>query len=216
MAAKIERRTSAIVGLEVRAEGEGDPPPASPTGLVVGHASVFDAPTVLYKSDRLLVRETIRRGAFARAIREAQDVKALFNHDANLVLGRTRSGTLVLSEDETGLRYELSLPDTQLGRDVRVLLDRGDVDQNSFAFLPRPGGRKETITQEGDVEVRDVEILEVDLYDISLVTYPAYPDATVDEIRSRGGSGLPGELAARIDELFGYARQEVCNYEQAG
>lgn len=186
MTAKIERRTAPIVGLEVRA---ADGPSAEQGGgTVVGHASVFNTPTILLQTDSYVVRETIRPGAFARAIREGQDVKALFNHDPNHLLGRTRSGTLRISEDSRGLRYEVDLPETQLGQDLRVLLGRGDLSQNSFSFLTRLGGRKETITQQNGVEVRDIEITDVDLFDISLVTYPAYPEATVDELRSESAS----------------------------
>lgn len=215
MAAKIERRTGPIVGLEVRAAPAGDAPAAPQTGVVIGHAAVFDTPTVLFKSDRMIVRETIRRGAFARAIREAQDVKALFNHDANHVLGRTRSGTLALAEDDVGLRYELTLPDTQTGRDVRTLLDRGDVDQNSFAFLPRPGGMRQVITQEGDVEVHDIDITDVDLFDVSLVVYPAYPESKVDEVRAKAGACPSPETLAEIDELFAFAHKEILDVEAA-
>lgn len=121
--------------------------------------------------------ETIEPGAFAKTIQEA-DVRALFNHDPNYLLGRNRSGTLRLEEDETGLHYEVDLPDTQAGRDVAHLLERGDISGSSFGFR--------TITDEwGETDsgfplrtLRSVALL-----DVSPVVYPAYVD-TESAIRS--------------------------------
>ena len=81
--------------------------------------------------------ETIQTGAFTRAIGEGQDVRALINHDAGLILGRTTSGTLKLSEDSTGLHYEVDAPDTSYARDLSESMKRGDVTQSSFAFRTR-------------------------------------------------------------------------------
>jgi HK97 family phage prohead protease len=78
--------------------------------------------------------ETIKPGAFTRAVKEKQDVRGLMNHDANLVLGRTKSGTLSLNQDATGLYFECDLPDTQTARDLYELVKRGDIDGCSFGF----------------------------------------------------------------------------------
>jgi len=120
--------------------------------------------------------ELIRPGAFTKTIQEA-DVRALWNHNAEQVLGRTKNRTLELSEDALGLRYRLRPPDTQAGRDAVASIRRGDVDQSSFGF--------ETIRDEwSDEEVVGGwlyrrELIEVKLYDVSPVTFPAYPQTSV-------------------------------------
>lgn len=147
--------------------GEGAPP------RIVGYAAVFDQ-----LSEELWgFREIIHRGAFAKTIHEA-DVRALINHDPNLILGRTKSGTLRLFEDDIGLRYEIDPPDTQSARDLMESLRRGDINQSSFAFDP--------VRVEWSGDVNDVrrEIFEVQLYDVSPVTYPAYPQTSA-EVRAR-------------------------------
>lgn len=154
-------------------DGDGAPP------ALVGYAAVFDSWTTLYRSSTFEYREVIRPGAFRRALAESQDVRALFNHDANQVLGRTKAGTLKLREDDRGLAIRIDPPDTQLGRDVMEMVRRGDVSQMSFAFTARDGGERLTITRRGDVEVYEAEILDVDLYDVAPVTYPAYKDTDI-------------------------------------
>lgn len=142
--------------------------------------------------------ERIAPGAFRKTIGEA-DVKALFNHDANLLLGRTKSGTLRLDEDEVGLRYEVDLPDTTLGRDLSVLLARGDVSQSSFAFR--------VVKDDWEVDEQDRPVrtlVEVKLFDVSPVTYPAYLD-TEASMRA----ALPRLADARemsLDEVIAAAR----------
>lgn len=121
-------------------------------------------------------REQIQAGAFADVI--GNDVRALINHDANLVLGRTLSGTLRISEDANGLAYEVDLPDTQAARDLMLSIRRGDVTQSSFAFSVAPGGDDWTEDPETGGYVRTVKKIGR-LYDVSPVTYPAYPDASV-------------------------------------
>lgn len=121
--------------------------------------------------------ERIAPGTFKKTLQEA-DVRALFNHDPNKLLGRNRSGTLRMEEDETGLRYEIDLPDTQLGREVATLLERGDISGSSFGFR--------TISDEwGESEsgfpVRT--LTQVALRDVGPVVYPAYVD-TESAIRS--------------------------------
>jgi len=118
-------------------------------------------------------REKIRAGAFAETLGK-DDIRALFNHDPNYVLGRNRAGTLTLSEDEKGLRIESTPPDTQWARDLIVSIKRRDIDQMSFAFV--------TLKDEWDEEdpqnvVRT--LVKVRLYDVSPVTFPAYPATDV-------------------------------------
>jgi HK97 family phage prohead protease len=130
---------------------------------IAGHAAVFDVETNIG-----MFSEIVRPGAFARAIEQGQDVRALFNHDENHVLGRTRNGTLRMEEDARGLAVEIDPPDTQAGRDVVELIRRGDVSQMSYAFVVQS---EKWTERKGGTPLR--EVLDLDLYDVSPVTYPA-------------------------------------------
>jgi len=139
-------------------------------GRLEGYAALFDNPTELWDG----YYEQIRAGAFARTLREGADVRALFNHNPDMVLGRNKAGTLTLRETKKGLKVNIWPPDTQIGRDVVTSVKRGDISQMSFAFR----AIKTTDEEKGKGEwLRTLE--DVDLYDISVVTYPAYPDTTV-------------------------------------
>lgn len=115
--------------------------------------------------------EYIASGAFTSAIGR-DDVRALFNHDANFVLGRNRAGTLELSEDDNGLRVNISPPATQWADDLLINMRRGDINQMSFAFSVFD----EEWDTEDDYPKRTIK--DVKLYDVSVVTYPAYPTTT--------------------------------------
>lgn len=156
---------------------------------VVGYAAVFDE----LSPPLWGFRERIEKGAFAKSIREA-DVRALWNHDRNLVLGRTKSRTLRLFEDDTGLGYEIDPPDTQWARDALVTIERGDVDQSSFGFEVI---REEWTTNEDDENIRTLK--EVKLFDVSPVTFPAYPQTSV-QLRSLLGVD-PYELSNALAML---------------
>lgn len=124
--------------------------------------------------------EIIERGAFEEVLKD--DVRALFNHDPNLILARSKNGegTLTLGTDDVGLWYEFTPPDTTIGRDLKTSIARGDIDQSSFAFTLGKEGQKWEETQDGEktVVVRTISKIQR-LYDVSPVTYPAYLDATV-------------------------------------
>lgn len=167
--------------VEKRAAGSGS------IGVARGLASVFDQWTTLWEDEDFQVREIIRPGSFARAIREGQDVRALRDHEPSLLLGRTVSGTARIFEgsspavdNATGLATEIDLPSTPLGEETLYLMDRGDLDSMSFAFIPSSGGIEQRIYrgQDGRQWV-DYEVTDVDLFDVSIVTYPAYPGAKV-------------------------------------
>ena len=147
------------------AEGDDEQPPK-----IVGYGSVFNT-----RSENLGgFREVIAPGAFDSVIND--DVRALFNHDHNFVLGRTKSGTLSLAVDEKGLRYEITPPDTQTVKDLLIEpLRRNDIDQSSFAFSVARGGEEWDEDEDG-VIVRTITKFSR-LYDVSPVTFPAYPDA---------------------------------------
>lgn len=135
---------------------------------IVGYAAVFNS----LSEDLGGFVERIEPGAFKAAV-EVDDVRALINHDPNLILGRTAAGTLALSEDERGLRYEIDPPATQYARDLLVSLERGDVDQSSFGFRVE----EESWDVSGQTPVRIIR--KVRLFDVSPVTFPAYPATTV-------------------------------------
>lgn len=138
-----------------------------------GHASTFRQPYAIGDPMRGGFLEQIDNRAFDRAIAEDQDVRLLFNHDPNFLLGRTRSGTMQLSTDKRGLAVEADLPDTSLGHDLTVLMERGDLDQMSFGFVVTADEWK---MQKDGAELRT--ILDVDLFDTSLVTFPANPNTS--------------------------------------
>lgn len=169
----IERRfTSGRV--EVRAEGEGQPK------KVRGYAAVYNQESENLGTDRYQFREVIEPGAFDDVLKD--DVRALFNHNPNLILARSKNGegTLKIGVDDVGLWYEFEAPDTQAGRDLMVSLERGDVDQSSFGFEVTREGQKWEETADGDKTIMKRTIMKVSrLHDVSPVTYPAYPDTTV-------------------------------------
>lgn len=137
-------------------------------GTLVGHAAVFNTVTEI----GTWYREKIKPGAFAESIAR-DDVRALFNHDPNYVLGRNKAGTLRLAEDETGLAVSIDLPDTTFARDLAVTIARGDVTQMSFGFE----AEVEEIEHGDDMPLRT--LVQVRLWDVSPVTYPAYPQTDV-------------------------------------
>jgi HK97 family phage prohead protease len=137
-------------------------------GKISGYAAVFGE----WSEDLGGFRERIRRGAFANTL--TADVRALWQHDPSYVLGRTTNGTLRLQEDEVGLRIEVDPPETNWAQDAMTTMRRGDVDQMSFGF--------ETVEDEwtrGKDGEQMRELVEVNLFDVSPVTFPAYPQTSV-------------------------------------
>lgn len=110
-------------------------------------------------------------GAFDEAIKK-DDVRALFNHDPSAVLGRNKAGTLRLSVDDVGLRYEVTPANTSIYKDVVEHLKRGDVDGSSFQFRTI----EDKWTREGNSEIR--ELRKVQLFDVGPVSFPAYEGAS--------------------------------------
>lgn len=159
--------------LEIRSTaGISSPSP----GKLEGYAAVFDSPTNLGE-----FTETVRPGAFTRALAERGDsILALYDHERRSVLGRTGAGTLSLREDSRGLAFELDLPDTTLGRDLAVLVKRGDVSGCSFAFRCYDDG--DAWDSRNGSLVR--ELRSVELREITITPEPAYADTTV-ALRSR-------------------------------
>lgn len=161
----MERRAFALDAIQIETRDDGK-------RRLIGHAAVFNS----LSEDMGGFREQILPGTFAEAI-QSDDVRALFNHDPNFVLGRNRANTLKLAEDARGLKIEIDLPDTQTVRDLVVApIERGDVSQMSFGFAVRPGGQDWAKDDEG----RTIRTLKkVRLFDVSPVTFPAYPQTDV-------------------------------------
>lgn len=175
---QVERRDFPIS--EIRVEGDGQP-------VISGYAAVFN----VLSEPIMGFREVIRPGAFKRTLDRKSDVRALWNHDPNFVLGRTRSGTLKLREDDHGLHVEIHPPEAIWARDFVETVRRGDVDQMSFGFKVV----KDKFTGEDDRVLR--ELVEVNLFDVSPATFPAYPQTELQVRSILEEAGLP------FDELAG-------------
>jgi HK97 family phage prohead protease len=119
-------------------------------------------------------KERIAPGFFDEVL--ADDVRALFNHDPNLILGRSTKKTLRIGVDETGLWYEYDDPATTYSLDLLKSLERGDVDQSSFAFSIK----EDRWDKMDNIWVRTL-LKASKLYDVSPVTYPAYPDTSASK-----------------------------------
>ncbi|MDT7016356.1 HK97 family phage prohead protease [Latilactobacillus curvatus] len=141
---------------------------------IKGYASVFNSPTIIAGC----WQEQIEPGAFSKTLTE-DDVRALFNHNWDHVLGRAQAGTLTLNEDDHGLAFEIDLPQTTTARDLAISMERGDINQCSFGFIPTID---EWDYSDPDMPVRTIK--EVQLFEISIVPLPAYDDTEASLVRS--------------------------------
>jgi len=199
LSATCERRMLDLAELRLDAEDE--------VRTIRGYAAVFDSMSQpLYG-----FREVIRKGAFKKSVRES-DIRALWNHDPNYVLGRKSSRTLRLEEDEKGLLTRIFPPDTTWARDLMQSIERGDVSQMSFGFV----AIKDRWLPAGEDGLPVRELLEARLFDVSPVTFPAYQqtevhvralmDSVISRI-SRGGvsreerQAMSLALRGLVDEL---------------
>lgn len=161
---------------EIEWRDSGDPEKKNETTLR-GHAAVFNK----LSDDLGGFREIIEPGAFRAVLRKQPDVRLLFNHDPNYVLGRTASGTLDLREDPTGL-HVFARVDRDIGwvEDLRRSMQRGDVDQMSFAFTDIEDADTWSYS-EADGVIRTVRQDRITgLYDASVVTFPGYTQTDVN------------------------------------
>jgi len=167
---------------------------------VTGHGAVFNQEARIG-----WFYETVERGAFDDAIK-ISDVRALVNHDPNYILARTASGTLQLGTDEQGLTYRFESPNTSYANDLLESMKRGDVDQSSYAFTLKT---KEEDGFNGDEWKEDKETGKITrtikangvkrLYDVSVVTYPAFEGASAQiekssELARRSFEAQKGEV----------------------
>lgn len=156
---------------------------------LIGYAAVFNT----LSHDLIGFREKIEPGAFAESIKK-DDIRALFNHDSGQVLGRSTAGTLRLSEDSWGLAFEIDLDDTQLGSDLLRSVGRGDISDMSFKFRTK----EDQWEHLDNTSVRT--LLKVQLFDVSPVTFPAYPRTDVSVRWSRAPSADELRLRQRLAE----------------
>lgn len=169
---------------------------------IVGHGAVFNKWSLPIAGN---FRERILPGAFKKTLRESDDIPSLYNHDPNMVLGRTSNGSLKLREDDVGLWFQVTPPETNYARDLLVNIEQRNVTGNSFAFVAVKDswGTEEIDGQ--SVAVREVS--EVRLLDVGPVTFPAYPQTDVAlrqllQWEERAGRRLQGK---RLEELSGLA-----------
>jgi uncharacterized protein len=156
---------------------------------IVGHGAVFNQEAEIWDG----IYEVVRTGAFLSTIQTA-DVRALKNHDPNYILGRNRAGTLQLSEDEIGLAYRILVdPNVSYANDLHSSLQRGDISQSSYAFIPT--SEKWTARDDGS-ELR--ELFAVELFDVSPVTYPAFVGADAQARSALAASGINPDGLARL------------------
>jgi uncharacterized protein len=218
MTATVEKRFVDVAEIEVRDGETGD-------GMsFTGYAAVFDSP-----SEPLPFIERIKPGAFARSLKSRNEIKLFVNHDMGRVLASRRAGTMQLTEDDRGLRVEAALPDTTDGRDLSVLMQRGDVNSMSFGFSVPKGGDR------WSADGQSRELLSVRLHETSIVTgFPAYSASAafvrsldalsektgLDAVRMNdaitkleNGEELSPDDAAMLDEAISKLRSEPAPVE---
>ena len=173
----IERRALAAAP-ELRGAGSAK--------MAAGYAALFNSRTQIGD----WFSEEIAPGAFTETLKTA-DVRALIDHNSGRVIGRSTAGTLRLKEDERGLMAEIDLPNTTDGRDLAILMERGDISGMSFGFRVT----KETWDETGEMPVRTIQAL--DLFEVSAVAFPAYEDT---EIALRSLEGMRKKTEAEREQ----------------
>jgi len=156
---------------------------------IEGYAAVFNS-----ESEDMGFREVIKPGAFVN-VADA-DIRLLFNHDADYVFGRTKSGTLRIDQDERGLKIDNDPPDAQWAKDIMASMKRGDINQMSFAFRCLD----DEWNDEGTLRtIKQAELVQ----DVSIVTFPAY---TATEVHVRNMLSDMGVDANALSKAIGAAR----------
>ena len=150
--------------------------------VVIGYGSIFNS-----RSENLgNFYEYISPTAISQETIERSDVRALINHDSNLILARSTTGTLDLSVDEKGLKYSFEIPETSYGKDLAINMKNGNLNQSSFAFTV---GDDEWSTDDDGNDIRTITAIDK-LYDISVVSYPAYSQAASDLVVAQRGLAM--------------------------
>ena len=189
MAEQVETRRVTFNDFELRAATQGN-------GMTFsGYAAVFNS-----NSEPLPFIERIAPGAFAKSLKARNNIRMYMNHDSSMLLATTRGKTLRRQEDSKGLLVDADLPDTTVGRDLSVLMQRKDVDSMSFGFTVPQGGDKWS----NDGMQR--ELTQIKLFEVSVVTgFPAYAATSaavrsLDALATRTGIDAD-QLAAAINTL---------------
>jgi HK97 family phage prohead protease len=171
---------------------------------IIGHPTVFDS----LSEDLGGWKEIVRPGAFSKVLKSNPDVRALVDHMSEKIIGRTRAGTLILEEDDQGLYCEIDPANTTAGRDIVESLRRGDVSGMSIQFIVDTFN---WIQMDG-WDVREI-IMFGNLYDVSVVTFPAFPETTAElaEIRSLTDIYKEHKQTQEQTELDQRAQEEETN-----
>ena len=162
--------------LETREQEDG-----KQTDVVVGYGSIYNSRS----NDLGGFYEYIAEGAISEDVINSSDVRALINHNMDKILARSvnGNGTLKLNTDSKGLRYEFEIPDTSYGKDLKINMQNGNLNQSSFAFTVADD---EWSNDEAGNNIRTINKIDM-LYDISVVTYPAYSQAESDLVVAQRG-----------------------------
>lgn len=228
----LEVRTLPAHGMEARAAGDDTRP------LITGYGSVSERSTTI-EGAFTDWDEMVAQGAWSATIKTG-DIRSMFNHDTNQLLGRTKAGTLRLSEDDDGLFYEVDInPDDPMAMSVHAKVARGDVDGSSVWF--RVVRQEWTYpTDENGLDRPLRKILEGQLFETGPVTFPAFEQTTsqarslapFDSVLRAAGIAKAGrraqlaadlasgvDLEAELRHLFASApdlRSAVCSCETTG
>jgi HK97 family phage prohead protease len=179
--------------MEVRTNTAGGAPVArrdasSGQARISGYATVTNSETIIAG----LFREVVAPGAFRAALTRRDDVRCLLNHNADLILGRTKSGTLSLVEDAHGLKYTVTPPATAWADGIVVSIARGDISGSSFAFRVE----RESWPAIGRAAMPLRVIEQVELFDVSPVCFPAYAATSVNADLARAVAATGTDTAA--------------------
>jgi HK97 family phage prohead protease len=200
---KLEIRSNK--GLQVRAAEQG----SEFVGHLTGYAAVFNSPSLEFSGWEKPWTERIAPGAFKRSLTEMPDVRALYQHDSAAIIARSGE-TLQLREDEKGLAVDIALVDTQQNRDIFKLVRTGILDSMSFGFTPRSAKWEDG----KDSDTRT--LLDVDLFEVSVVTWPAYPASSIGTARGMeiGAAELVSLKAERDAQLLRDVRKNQPDYDR--
>jgi HK97 family phage prohead protease len=182
---KIERRNLTLP-IELRKKSESADAPK----MICGYAARYFDPADLNTQYQLWTDtfERLMPGCFASAIARADDVRCLFNHDPNQILGRSTSGTCRLTVDDKGLSFEVDLPNSPAGQTVAEAITRGDITGCSFSFDVITAEWTEDASKNSEIWYRN--ITDVRLYDVGPVTFPAYAATDIEMCSARSSFDL--------------------------
>ena len=185
------------MSIEIRTAKELRAGGADGTMHIDGYASTFNQES----NDLGGFREKVAPGAFTRSLADTtRDVKATFNHKSDYILGRLQNKTLAINTDDRGLHFRCELnPKSQAHRDLHAAVERGDISECSFAFAAGKGGQSwgEVDDAQGGTYILRT-LTDIDLFDVSVVSEPAYPGTSVD---ARSTVMITPEIRSTLDEM---------------